>query len=201
MKRFAWFAFCVLAVYAMPLPAQEKESKEAAQSMSPPKPLQDDLCAWMVGEWEGFSVSPMGKTKDWQKVEWGLDGQFVVTTYSSTTVEMTEEQKKKAMETWGMSKEDVENMMNMAYKGMGPMTINPATGEFVGYWFDNWRGMYKGSGKREGNRVTMSWEGPMGTEVRTTEKTGDDTMVVTFKSMDPKGNPMEGRTELKRKKM
>lgn len=202
MRQIPWMLLVAVLVLALPLAAQEKERpKEAAPSMSPPKSLDDDLCTWMVGEWEGFSTSPMGKTKDWQKVEWGLDHQFVVMNYSGSPVEMTDEQKKKAMETYGISKEEVEQMMKMAYKGMGPLTINPATGAYVGYWFDNWRGMYKGSGKREGNKLTMTWEGPMGTEVRTTEKLADDTMVVTFKSTDPKGNVSEGRTELKRKKM
>lgn len=201
MKKISLLFLATLLLVALPLLAQEKEKpKEAAPSMMPPKPLNDDLCAWMVGEWEGWSTSPMGKTKDWMKVDWALDKQFLLFHYTGQTVEMTDEQKKKAMETWGMSKEDIEKMMKMLYKGMGPVTVNPATGEFMGYWFDNWRGMYKGTGKREGNKMTMSWEGPMGTELRTTEKVNDDKMVVTFKSTDPKGNVTEGKSELTRKK-
>lgn len=192
----------VLMLLALPLSAQEKEKpKEAAAPTAPPKPLDDEFCAWMVGEWEGWSTSATGKTKDWQKVEWALDKQFLSTQVTSQMVEMTDEQKKKAMETYGMKKEDVEMMMKTTYKGMGPLTLNPATGEFVGYWFDNWRGTYKGSGKRMGNKVTITWQGPMGVEERTTEKVSDDKMVVTFKSTDPKGNVTEGKSEFTRKKM
>jgi len=191
MKKTSLLFLAALLLVSLPLLAQE---------MAPPKPLEDDLCAWMVGEWEGWSTSPMGKMKDWQKVEWGLDKQFLLVNYTGQTVEMTDEQKKTAKETWGMSNEDIEKMMKMAYKGMGPMTISPETGEFVGYWFDNWRGVYKGSGKREGNKVTMTWEGPMGTEVRTTEKVSNDKMVVTFKSTAPNGTVSEGKSELTRKK-
>jgi hypothetical protein len=189
MKKISLF-LVLLFIVAVPLYAQ----------MAPPKPLNDDLCAWMVGEWEGWSNSPMGKTKDWAKYEWGLDKQFVLTQYTGQTTEMTDDQKKKAMEMYSMSKEDVEKMMKMAYKGRGPITMNPATGEFMGYWFDNWRSVYKGTGKRDGNKLTMTWEGPMGTEVRTTEKVSNDKMVVTFKSTDPKGNVTEGKSELTRKK-
>ena len=201
MKKIALLFFTMLLFVALPSLAQEKEkSKEAAPSMAPPKPLSDDLCAWMVGEWEGSTTSPMGKSKDWEKVEWGLDKQFVLTQYTSQMVDMTDEQKTKAAQQMGMSRADLEKMMKMPYKGRGPLTINPATGEYVGYWFDNMRGIYKGSGKREGNKVSMTWEGPMGTEVRTVEKVSDDKMVITFKSTDPKGNVHEGKTELMRKK-
>jgi hypothetical protein len=100
-----------------------------------------------------------------------------------------------------MSKEDMDKMKDMVYKGMGPTTINPQTAEVVGYWFDNWRGMYKGAGKREGNKITMRWEGTMGTSERTIEKVSDDKMVMTFKEKDPTtGKEIEGRTELTRKK-
>jgi hypothetical protein len=47
----------------------------------------------------------------------------------------------------------------------------------------------------------MTWEGTMGTSVRTIEKVSDDNMVMTFKEKDPtSGKEMEGRTELARKK-
>ena len=201
MKRISFLVIAGLLLIAVSGLSQEKEKpKEGAPAMAPPKALDDEFCGWMVGEWEGSSTSPMGKTRDWEKVEWGLDNQFLLMHYTGQTVEMTDEQKKKAMDTYGMSKEGVENMMKMSYKGMGPFTINPATGEYVGYWFDNWRGMYKGSGKREGNKVTIRWEGPMGTELRTTEKVGEDKMIVTFKSTDPKGNVTGGKSEMMRKK-
>lgn len=201
MKRNLLFVAMVLLLFSLPLLAQEKEKpKEAAPSMAPPSALTDDICAWMIGEWEGWTESAMGKSQEWDKYEWALDNQFVLMSATSKTTEMTEEQKAKVMEAYGMSKEDVEKMIEMTYKGMGTMTMNPVTGEYIGYWFDNWRGVYKGTGKREGNKVSMTWEGPMGKETRTTEKVDDNTMVIFIKSTDPKGIVMEAKEELTRKK-
>jgi hypothetical protein len=200
MKRDLMLVVAVLVLFSLPLLGQEKEKpKEAAPSVAPPTALADDMCAWMIGEWEGWSETPMGKATEWDKFGWSLDNQFVMMNTTSKTTEMTEEQKKKAAEMYGMTKEDVEKMIGMTYKGMGPLTVNPGTGEYLGYWFDNWRGIYKGTGKREGNKITMTWESPMGSEVRTTEKVDENKMVITFKSTDPKGSVTEGKTELTRK--
>ena len=176
MRRFTVLLLAVAVCIALPLFAQEK--KDMAPSAMPPmpKPLNDDLLSWMVGEWEGTTTMSEGKSQDWQKVEWGLDNQFIMTTYSANLGG------------------------TMVYKGTGPTTVNPQTGEVVGYWFDNMRGMYKGTGKREGNKIMMTWEGTMGTRTDTTEKVGDDKFVVTFSSKDPSGKVSEGRTELSRKK-
>jgi len=194
-------ALLTLVVQPLPTLAQEeKKMTQEAMPMSLPKPLADDLCTWMVGEWEGWSTSPMGKSQDWQKIEWGLDNQFLMTHYTAKHTEVNQEAMKAWTEAMKMSKEDMDKMKDMVYKGMGPMTINPMTGEFVGYWFDNWRGSYKGTGKREGDKITMHWEGPMGTSERTIEKVSADKMVMTFKENDPSGKVIEGRTELTRKK-
>jgi len=84
---------------------------------------------------------------------------------------------------------------------MGMMTINPANDELAAYWFDNYRGTYKGTGKREGMKIVTTWESPMGSETRVIEKVSDDKMVMTFKGKDPTGKEIEGRTELTRTKM
>jgi len=191
-------AFLALVVQPLPTFAQEEKKPMPAEAMSmtPPKPLADDIFTWMIGEWEGWSNSPMGKSQDWQKIEWGLDNQFLMTHYTAKTTEVNPE----AMKAMKMSKEDMDKMAKMVYKGMGPMTINPMTGEIVGYWFDNWRGSYKGTGKRAGNKITMHWEGTMGSSERTIEKAGDDKMVMTYQEKDPTGKVVEGRTELTRKK-
>lgn len=179
MKKVLMLMVALVAIIALPLGAQEKKemAKEAMPSMMPPKALDDDFLKWFVGEWEGTTTMAEGTSKDWQKAEMSLDGQFLTTHATS------------------------QSPVSM-YKGMGPLTINPATGEYVGYWFDNWRGTYKGVGKREGNKVTMRWESPMGiTRDEITEKVSDDKMVVDFKMTMPDGSVMEGRSEMTRKKM
>ena len=178
MRRTVVLFLVVVACFALPLFAQEKEmTKEAMPSMMPPKPLEDDFLKWTVGEWEGTTTSPEGLSQDWQKNEMALDGQFVLTHYTAKTPAFN-------------------------YKGMGLMSINPITGEVFGYWFDSMRGVYNGKGKREGNKITAHWEGPMGmARDETMEKVSDDKFVIMFKQKMPDGNAMEGRTELTRKKM
>ncbi len=168
----------VLLVACMALPLFAQEKKDAAPAMpAPPTALDDDFLKSSVGEWEGTTTMAMGTSQDWQKNELTLDGQFMLTHYTSKLGEMN-------------------------YKGMGMLTKNPMTGEYVGSWFDNLRGMYKGTGKREGNKVTMHWEGPMGImRDETMEKIGDDKMVTVFKQKEPDGSMSEGRNEMTRKKM
>ena len=176
----------------------QEEMTGETQEMTRPAPLSSDWLNWMIGEWEGTSESQMGKTKDWIKFEWGLDKQFVVIHYTGEMVEANEEMLKGWQEQMKMSDEDMEKMKNMSYKGMGVVTKDPKTGESMGYWFDNWRSVSKGKGKMESStKGTMVWESAMGTETRTTEKVGENKMVVTFKSSGAMGEH-EGRTELTR---
>jgi len=152
MKRTLLFLAAVLLLFSLPLLAQEKEeSKEATPSIAPPSALTDDMCTWMIGEWDGWTESPNGKMKDWDKFEWGLENQFVIMHATSKTTDMTEEQKAKVMEAYGMSKEDVEKMIQMTYKGMGPVTIDPVTG-------DTW-----GTGSTIGEESTRGRESGTGT--------------------------------------
>ena len=141
----------------------------------------------------------MGKFKDWQRFSLGLDGQFLLIDYSSKMGSVTEEHEK-AMAQMGMSAEDIEKMKNWVYQGHGLITIDPSTSEYVGYWFDSWRGTYKGTGKRDGNKVSWNWVGPGSNSLRTMELVGNNKMVETFKETDPSGNSMEGRSEWTRKK-
>lgn len=211
MKKLLVLSLAFLVLFSFSVFAQEKQMKMEKQEkadmgkgmqempeMTPPKPLSSDWYKWMIGEWEGTSQSAMGETKDWIKFEWGLDKQFVVMHYKGVMVEPNEEMMKGMQEKMNMSDEDMSKMMEMPYKGMGVVTIDPKTGESTGYWFDNWRTVSTGKGKMEGsNKMTMVWEGAMGTETRTTEKVDENKMVVNFKSSGPMGEH-EGRTELTR---
>jgi hypothetical protein len=179
MKRLIQLLLAV-TICVTPLLAQEKaEEKKVemdAAQMMPPEALSDEWSKWMVGEWEGWSESAMGKSKDWFKCEFGLDGQFLMMQVSGT----------------------MEN--GMTYEGMGAQTINQ-TGEVVGYWIDNWRGMYEGKGKPEGNKLTIVWESPMGKAERTMEKISDDKFTVIEKFSMPNGQIMESKSEMTRKAM
>ena len=200
MRRILAFLFVCTLPLSLTLLAQEKEKpKEEMASMMPPKPLDNSFMMWMVGEWEGQTAGTMGKSKDWQKIDWSLDKQFVTANYSSKMVEVSPEQLKSMAASMKMSEDEVKKMMDRQYNGMGQFTINPMNGEFMGYWFDNWRGVYTGTGKIEGNKLTANWEGPR-KSTRIMEKVSEDKMVESFKETDPSGMVMEGKSEWTRRK-
>lgn len=171
--RKSFFSLLVLIMFvgftALPYAVLGQETP------APPKPLDDDMIKWMVGEWEGWSESPMGKTKEWMSCQIGLDGQFMLMSGKSEA-------------------------QGQVYKGMGCLTIDPKTGELVGLWIDNWRGMYKGKGKREGNKTIMEWVGTMGKSTRITEKINEDKFVETVKLPGPDGKMTTMKAEYTRVK-
>ena len=81
------------------------------------------------------------------------------------------------------------------------MTINPMTGEFIANWYTNLREMYKATGKREGNKVTLNYEGTFGSGSFTIEKVNEEKMVMVSSAKPPSGEMIEGRSELTRKNM
>lgn len=147
----------------------------AALAQGPPQvsPIQDPFWDSLIGKWEGWSESQMGKSTDEVEFEWELQKQFFKTKVEAKSGEMN-------------------------YKMIGYSTKDPATGKITGYWFDTFRLVYTSTETREGNKVTMRIEGGPGPIERTYEKVGDDKLVGTFKVMTPNG-PIEGRSELMRK--
>ena len=146
-----------------------------AQNMEPPEALDDEMMNWLVGEWEGSYVSPMGTSKDWMKYEYGLDKQFLFIQGTSETAAMN-------------------------YKGMGAMTID-SQGNVVGDWIDNLRGRYNGKGTKAGNVVTLEWDGTSGKSTRITEKLDENKLRVAVKMPGPDGTMMEYTGEFTRKPM
>jgi hypothetical protein len=176
MKHISILLLIVLLCISLPLIAQEQEKakQEMTPMPEPPKPLGDDW-NWMVGEWEGWSESPMGKSKEWEKAEFGLDKQFLLIKGTS-------------------------EMEGMTYKGIGALTVNPETEELVGYWIDNYRCVYEGKGKQEGNKSIMKWVGPMGESTRIQEKVDNNKYILTVKATGPDGKEMESKAVMIRKK-
>lgn len=181
MKRATIVLLVLMLCITMPLLAQEKAAETADKKemteqaeMAPPSALDDDFCKWLVGEWEGWSEGPEGKHSEWEKIEMGLNGQVLL-------------------------REAVSKMDDGEYAGMGGMTINPESGEFMGYWMDNHRGMYQGKGKREGDKLTMEWEGYQGTYTNVLEKVDENTYTTTWSFTDAGGNTKEGKSEMTRK--
>jgi hypothetical protein len=161
-------------------------------AQAPPGPLQDDFYNWMVGKWEGTTESAMGKANDEMEIDWDLEHQFLDVRYKSRIAE-TDPAKLEAMaKAAGMTKEQLQ----ASYKIKVMMTANPETKEYLGYLFDSYRAIATGKGTRDGNKLTMTWEGPMGKETRIIEKVSEDKLVMTF-GQDPQA--MKGSTSMTRK--
>jgi hypothetical protein len=76
-------------------------------------------------------------------------------------------------ETLHASDEDIKKFQSSTFKELQIHTIDPKTGEIVGFLFDSLRCMARGRGKRDGNRELMEWEwsgAGQGTSIRITEK-------------------------------
>ncbi|MDN5210649.1 hypothetical protein QQ020_01280 [Fulvivirgaceae bacterium BMA12] len=172
MKKL-FFATLTLVFLSFAAIAQEKEATTESASYSAPAPLNDDLMEWMIGEWKGKMVGPMGESEEWLKYEYGLGDQFLMVSATSSMGEFN-------------------------YKGTGAITLKPESEEVVGYWIDNMRGMYKGKGMREGDMVKMTWYGPNGNATRITKKEGNDKFTVISHSPGADGNTIESKGEFTR---
>ena len=187
MKRKIAVALAVFAIGVTPL--------SLLAQMAPPGPLEDDLYNWMAGKWEGTTESFMGKANDEMEVDWDLEHQFLNIHYKNKIAETDPAKLEEMAKAMGMTKEQ----MQTPYKGVGYMTISPQTKEYICHWFGSMRDISVGKGTREGNKITMTFEGPQGSEMRTFEKAGEDKLVMSFGGKDPQGNVVKGTTTMMRK--
>jgi hypothetical protein len=168
-----------------------------------PKPLDDEWSKWLIGKWEatwGHSHFP-----DFT-IESVLNGQFLIWKRSwAETDQMPDEEKKQLKEAFKASDEDLERFLSMPYKLLEIYTIDPKTGERIGYCFDSMRCITEGRGRLEGNKEIMEWEwsGTVqgATSVGIIEKISDNKFTLTHKITLPNGNKMEEKTEMIRKKI
>ncbi len=176
MRKLTLVLLALTALWAWPLLGQEKRDAKAddADQMMAPEPLNDAWTRFFLGEWEGWSESPMGKSQDWERFELGLDGQFLLRHATST-------------------------MAEMKYTGMGAMTVNPQSGQWMGVWIDSFRGLYHGQGHAEGDVLTLNWEGYQGKYSQTLTKAGPNKITGTWVFTAAAGSKMEGRFEMTRK--
>lgn len=170
MRKFFVVLFALLACMVMPLIAQEK--KEMPAMPAPPAPLEDDFLNWMVGEWKGWTDSPMGKSEDWMRCEMGMGGQFLILEFKA------------------------DGPMGR-YVGGGAFTLNQEGG-IEALWIDSFRDMAKGNGTREGDVMTMHWESKMGKGTRITTKVSNDKLAFTSTWEMPDGTKMESKSEMAR---
>jgi hypothetical protein len=200
----------------------EKENKERLkENDSPslqPEPLKDEWSKWLIGMWkisgqtewvledlEGMSISDIeGSGSGWAKAELDLNGQFLIIKSEGETPEMTDKQTQHLKETTNASDEEIKRFISFPFKSLQIYTIDPKTGEIIGYLFDSLRAIAEGRGKLEGNKQTMEWkwhglgEGVSSTQIR--ERLGDDKLIITEEFTMPDGKTMKETTVMIRKK-
>jgi hypothetical protein len=186
---------------------QKKENdKGNIPSLEPPNVLNDEWSKWLVGSWQGTARSDFGEHKDWAKgqcrlnIQLDLKGQFTIRRGQSQVTSLSDDYIKQLKEQ-RLSDADIEKMRNSTFESMEVYTIEPKTGEVVGYLFDSLRCVAKGAGKREGNKETINWvwsgQG-QGSSIRVTEKISDDKFISTEKYTMPDGSAMEDTAEMTR---
>ena len=198
MKRAIIVMFALLAVLTtLLLIAQERESPvEGVTSRTIINPAEDGMWQWMIGNWSGWSESPLGKTQDWIKCEWDLNQQFLLTHIKSQMTEPNREVLQRMAEKHNTTADEIIKMILAPYSGKGYSTIDQ-NGEINCYWFDSLRRVYNGSEIRNGNVVKMICREVGGNIVieRTFEKRGENKLTGTFKNTLPDGQVIEGRFE------
>jgi len=198
---------------------REKEiAKESTPSSFQPKPLDDEWSKWLVGEWKVVSgesdwlADESGSTVKIDvdekgtggfTIELGLNGQFLIMKGHGEMGEMTDEQIQQLKETTNASDEDIERFLSLPFKELQIHTIDPKTGEIVGYLFDSMRCVAIGKGGREGNKEIMEWQwfvqGQGVTSIRIIEKISDNKFTINHKYTLPDGKRMEDRGVMTRK--
>jgi len=91
------------------------------------------------------------------------------------------------------------------FKELQLHTIDPKTGEVIGYLFDSMRCIAEGRGRRQGNKEIIEWKWSVtaqgATSVRIIEKINDNKFTLNHKYTLPDGSKMEDNTEMTRKKI
>jgi hypothetical protein len=205
MKRLSIVLLVVMISMTSCAINQRKETaKESKPSAFLPKPLDNNWSKWILGEWEGSGESDAGKGKGRTKIELGLNGQFLIMKGEAEVSEITPEQKQYLKEKMNASDEDIEKFKSSTFKGLEIRTIDPKTGEVIGYLFDSLRCIAKGTGKWEENKEIMKWQwsgtGQGTSSIRITEKVSNDKLIITEKYTMPNGNTMEDKGQMTRVK-
>ncbi|MHC4728887.1 MAG: hypothetical protein ACYS17_16845 [Planctomycetota bacterium] len=205
MKRLSILLLVVaVSLSSCAINKQKEMAKESRSTSFQPKPLDDDWSRWLVGQWEGSVESDVGTGKIRTKIELGLNEQFLIMKSEAEITEITDEQRQYLKETLHASDEYIERSQNSTFEELQIHTIDPKTGEVVGYLFDGLRCIAKGRARRQGNKEIIEWKWSAtaqgATSVRIIEKINDNKFTLNHKYILPDGSKMEDKAEMSRKK-
>jgi hypothetical protein len=205
MKKLLILLFVVMVGAASCAEMQKKEiAKDSGATSFQPKPLDDDWSKWLVGEWVGSVESDAGTAKLWTKVDFGLNGQFLIMNTESEITEISDEQRQYLKKTLYASDEEIEKYRDSTFKELQIYTIDPKTSERIGYLFDSMRCIARGTGRLEGNKEITEWKWSGNAQgaasVGIIEKINDNKFTLNHKYNLPNGNKMEDKVEMSRNK-
>jgi hypothetical protein len=195
----------IVSISSFAINEEKETAKKSGSTSFQPKPLDDDWSKWLVGQWEGTAESDVGTGKCWLKIDFGINGQFLIMNSESEINEISDEQRQYLKDTMNASDEDIKKSQNSTFKELQIHTIDPKTGEVIGYLFDSLRCTAEGRGRRQGNKEIMEWKWSAtaqgATSVRIIEKINDNKFTLNHKYILPNGKKMEDKIEMTRKKM
>jgi len=102
----------------------------------------------------------------------------------------------------GATDESIERFRSAPFRELELYTVDPKTGEIIGYLFDSLRCVAEGRGKRQANKEIIDWQWSVcghGTSTRVTERVSDNEWTITEKSTLPDGTVTEGSGRMTRK--
>jgi hypothetical protein len=205
MKRLSIILLvAIVSVSSFAINEEKETAKESGSASFQPEPLDDEWYKWLVGQWEGSVESDVGTGKIRTKIELGLNGQFLIMKSEAEITEITDEQRQYLRETLHASDEEIERFQSSTFKELQIHTIDPETGEIVGYLFDSMRCVARGKVKREKKKEIIEWKWSVfaqgATSVRIIEKINDNKFTLNHKYILPNGKKMEDKVEMTRKR-
>jgi hypothetical protein len=203
MKRLSILLLVAMATLSSFAMKEAKETaKEGGSYSFQPKPLDDDWSKWLVGEWEGLAESDAGTARLRTKVDSGMNGQFLIMKSESTITEISDAQRQYLKGTLGASDEDIERYRSSTFTELQTRTIDPKTGEVIGYLFDSMRCIAEGRGRRQGNKEVVEWKWSANAQGATStgiiEGINDNKFTLNHRYTLPNGKKMEDNVEMTR---
>jgi hypothetical protein len=176
------------------------QGREAAQggfqSQFYPHPLADEWTQWILGEWQGEGEGNAGSGRGKTRFELALGGQFLIARGEAEITGLDPEFLKKQMKA---TDAEIERFQRSGYQSLEFYTLDPASGQVIGYLFDNLRCVATGVGHRANGKEIMEWQWRTGHQsTRITERVGRDRIRIVERTPLPDGSVMEDRGEMRR---
>ena len=110
------FLIMMISLTSCAINKEKEMAKESGSSTFQPEPLDDEWNNWLIGEWVCRAESDVGAGKGRTKIEFGLNGQFLIYKGEGEITDTTLEQRQYLKETLHTSDEDIEKFPGSTFK-------------------------------------------------------------------------------------